>query len=186
MTLDGLEQALRDAVPRRSGVNFIRYADEFIITGKSNCLLDKQLKPVLIAFLEHRGLSLSEEKTSITHIKQGFSFFGQALRKQGNVLLITPAKEGVLALIRKVGSISRRYVSAPMPALIQALNQTLRGWGNYHRHVVSSAAFSRVDKYVYEQLGRTIHRRHSKKSRKWLACKYWSRKGGRSIILGKR
>jgi RNA-directed DNA polymerase len=182
MTLDGLEQAVRDAVPRRSRVNFIRYADDFIITGKSKRLLDKQVKPVVIAFLEHRGLSLSEEKTSITHIKQGFSFLGQTFRKQGNVLHITPAKEGVLALIRKVGSLSRKYVSAPMPALIQALNQTLRGWGNYHRHVVSSAAFSRVDNYVYEQLWRTIRRRHPKKSRKWLVRKYWSRKGGRSIF----
>ena len=118
MTLDGLEQAVRDAVPRRSRVNFIRYADDFIITGKSKRLLDKQVKPVVIAFLEHRGLSLSEEKTSITHIKQGFTFLGQTFRKQGNVLHITPAKEGVLALIRKVGSISRKYVSAPMPAQI--------------------------------------------------------------------
>ena len=182
MTLDGLEAAVGKAVPRRSRVNFIRYADDFIITGKSKRLLEKQVQPAVTAFLEERGLSLSEQKTSITHIKHGFTFLGQTFRKRGNVLHITPAKEGVLALIGKVGRLSRKYVSAPMPVLIKALNQTLRGWGNYHYHVVSSEAFSRVDSYVYEQLWRTIRRRHPNKSRKWLARKYWSRKGGRKVF----
>ena len=182
MTLDGLEAAVGKAVPRRSRVNFIRYADDFIITGKSKRLLETRVKPAVMTFLEERGLSLSEEKTSITHIKHGFTFLGQTFRKRGNVLHITPAKEGVLALIRKVGRLSRKYVSAPMPVLIKALNQTLRGWGHYHHHVVSSEAFSRVDTYVYEQLWRTIRRRHPNKSRKWLARKYWSRKGGRKVF----
>lgn len=37
------------------------------------------------------------------------------------------------------------HVSAPMPALIKKLNQTHRGWGNYHRHVVAGEIFSRID-----------------------------------------
>ena len=122
----------------------------------SKHLLETQVKPVVVRFLAERGLTLSEEKTSITHIKHGFKFLGQTFRKNGNVLRITPAKEGVLALKRKGGNLCRKYVSAPMPALIKALNQTLRGWGNYHRHVVASEAFSQIDTHVYEQLGRMI------------------------------
>jgi RNA-directed DNA polymerase len=174
MTLDGLEQAVHSAIPRRSRVNFVRYADDFIITGKSKHLLETQVKPVVERFLAERGLTLSEEKTSITHIKHGFKFLGQTFRKNGNVLRITPATEGVLALKRKVGDLCRKYVSAPMPALIKALNQTLRGWGNYHRHVVASEAFSEVDTHVYEQLWRMIRRRHPNKSKKWLVRKYWT------------
>ena len=34
-----------------------------------------------------------------------------------NQIAITPSKEGVLALIRKVGTIIRKYVSAPMEIL---------------------------------------------------------------------
>ncbi len=34
LTLDALERAVHEAVPRRSRVNFVRYADDFIITGK--------------------------------------------------------------------------------------------------------------------------------------------------------
>ena len=65
---------------------------------------------------------------------------------------ISHLKKGVLALIRKVGMLIRKYVSTPMIILIKKLNETLRCWANYHRHVVSSEVFSRVDNYVYEQL----------------------------------
>ena len=89
MVLDGLEQAVRSAIPRRSRVNFVRYADDFIITGKSKQLLESEVKPVVVRFLAERGLTLSEEKTSITHIKHGFKFLGQSFRKIGNVLILT-------------------------------------------------------------------------------------------------
>jgi RNA-directed DNA polymerase len=174
MVLDGLERVVRNAVPRRSRVNFVRYADDFIITGKSKRLLEKQVRPVVEAFLDERGLTLSEEKTMITHIKHGFTFLGQTFRKTGNVLHIKPAKEGVLALKRKILELIHKQVGAPMEALIKKLNQTLRGWGNYHRHVVSSEAFSLIDTFVYERLWRMIRRRHRNKSKKWLTHKYWA------------
>ena len=177
MTLDGLEEAVRRAVPRRSRVNFVRYADDFVITGKSKQLLEKDIKPVVEAFLAERGLTLSPEKTVITYIKSGFTFLGQTFRKHGRTLHITPASEGVQTLVQKVGTIIRTHVSAPMPVLIKKLNQTLRGWANYHRHVVASAAFNRIDTYVYEQLWRMLRRRHQNKSKKWLFKKYWTATG---------
>jgi RNA-directed DNA polymerase len=182
MTLDGLERAVRNAVPRRSRVNFVRYADDFIVTGKSKRLLEENVRPAVEEFLAERGLTLSAEKTAITHIHSGFSFLGQTFRKHGNVLHITPTTEGVLALTRKLGDVIREYVSAPMPALIKKLNQMLRGWGNYHRHVVASEAFSRVDTYVYEQLWRMLRRRHPNKSKKWLVKKYWSTPGHKWVF----
>ena len=173
LTLDGLERVVRDAVPRRSRVNFVRYADDFIITGKSKRLLEENVKPVIEKFLEDRGLSLSEEKTKITQIKHGFTFLGQNFRKHGRTLHITPAKEGVISLKSKLRELIRKYVGSPIEGLIKKLNQTLRGWGNYHRHVVASEAFSQIDTYVYEELWRMIKRRHRSRSKKWLICKYW-------------
>jgi len=177
MTLDGLEKVVKSAVPRRNRVNFVRYADDFVITGKSKRLLDQNVKPVVEAFLTERGLTLSEEKTVITYIRNGFTFLGQTFRKHGRVLHITPSVEGVLALKRKIGEIIRKHVSAPMPVLIKKLNETLRGWANYHRHVVASEAFGCVDSYVFEQLWRMLRRRHSNKSKKWLFKKYWTASG---------
>ena len=182
MTLDGLEDAVRSAVPRRNRVNFIRYADDFIITGKSKSLLEEKVKPAVMEFLGERGLSLSKEKTKLTHIKNGFTFLGQTFRKRGRKLHIKPSKEGVLTLIRKVGTIISKHVSAPMPALIKKLNQVLRGWANYHRHVVAGEAFSRIDTYVFKQLWRMVRRRHQNKSKGWLFKKYWTASGRKHIF----
>jgi RNA-directed DNA polymerase len=177
MVLDGLEETVRCAVQRRRRINFVRYADDFIITGKSKSILEDSIQPVVEGFLRERGLELSPEKTVITHIKDGFTFLGQTFRKYGRVLHITPSNEGVLALMQKVRTIIRKHVSAPMPALIKKLNETLRGWANYHRHVVASEAFSRIDTFVFEQLRRMLRRRHPTKSAKWLIKYYWSAAG---------
>ena len=182
MTLDGMEKAVKESVPWRSRVNFIRYADDFIITGKSRTILERYVLPAVKQFLSERGLQLSEEKTKITYIRDGFTFLGQTFRKHGHTLHIIPSKEGVLALIRKVGMIIRQYVSAPIFLMIRKLNEILRGWAYYHRHVVSSDAFGRVDKYVYEQLWRMLHRRHPHKSKKWLFKKYWTVSGKKGIF----
>jgi RNA-directed DNA polymerase len=89
LTLDGLEPAIRTAIKsRRAIVNFICYADDFVVTAASKEILEQKVKPVIVEFLRERGLKLSEEKTLITHIAQGFNFLGQRVRKYGNKLLI--------------------------------------------------------------------------------------------------
>ena len=77
VTLNGLEQAILDAVPARGAkVNVIRYADDFIVTAERREMLQETVKPVATRFLAERGLSLSHEKTAITHITDGFAFRG--------------------------------------------------------------------------------------------------------------
>jgi hypothetical protein len=82
-------------------VNFVRYADDFIITGCSKELLENEVKPLVERFMLERGLQLSPEKTCITHIEQGFDFLGQNLRKYGGKLLITPFQEEHARLLGK-------------------------------------------------------------------------------------
>ena len=182
MTLDGLEQTIKNAVPYRSRVNFVRYADDFIVTGKSRRLLENKVKPVIEAFLSERGLTLSEEKTRITYIRTGFTFLGQTFRKHGNTLHITPSEKGTQALIREVGTLVSKYKGAPLPMLIKRLNQTLRGWGNYHRYSVASKAFRQVDRYVYQQLWQMVRRRHRNKPSRWLYRKYWKTVKGKVLF----
>jgi RNA-directed DNA polymerase len=182
MTLDKLEDTIKRSVPYRSRVNFVRYADDFIVTAKSKEILMKYVEPAVKEFLDKRGLELSEDKTKITFIKNGFKFLGQTFQKHGKTLHITPAKEGVLTLMKNVKTIFRKFVSAPIEALIKKLNQILRGWANYHRHIVASKAFSRVDHYVNEMLWKMLHKRHPKKSAKWLYRKYWLTSDNRRIF----
>src|SRR5215813_6122148 len=79
---------------------------DFIITGISKGILENEVKPLVVAFLQERGLELSEEKTTITHIKDGFDFLGQNVRKYGGKkFLEKPSKKNAktfLADIRKV------------------------------------------------------------------------------------
>jgi RNA-directed DNA polymerase len=110
LTLDGLERLLKETFRRKEirgqaynpKVNFVRYADDFIITGCSKELLENEVKPLVERFMLERGLQLSPEKTCITHIEQGFDFLGQNLRKYGGKLLITPSKKNMHAFLEKV------------------------------------------------------------------------------------
>ncbi len=70
LTLAGLEKLVKE-VAKKSGerVNFIGYADDFVITGSSKDVLVNEVKPRLIDFLKERGLALSEEKTHLTHTR---------------------------------------------------------------------------------------------------------------------
>jgi RNA-directed DNA polymerase len=55
-------------------------------------LLEDEVKPLVEAFLIERGLTLSPEKTRITHISQGFDFLGQNIRKYQNGKLLIKRK----------------------------------------------------------------------------------------------
>ncbi|MBF4364929.1 reverse transcriptase domain-containing protein, partial [Vibrio anguillarum] len=76
-------------VAKKSGerVNFIGYADDFVITGSSKDVLVNEVKPLIAGFLAERGLTLSEEKTKVTHIDDGFDFLGFNHRKYKGKLL---------------------------------------------------------------------------------------------------
>ncbi|GHO63527.1 hypothetical protein KSC_024190 [Ktedonobacter sp. SOSP1-52] len=77
---------------RLEKINFVRFADDFIVTGKSKEVLENEVKSLVGQFMRERGLTLSQEKTLITHIENGFDFLGQHLRKYNGKLLITPSK----------------------------------------------------------------------------------------------
>ena len=182
MTLDGLERLLHDRLPTRKKVNgkthcnkmnFVRYADDFIITGESPEFLREKVLPIVREFLTERGLQLSEEKTVITHIGEGFDFLGKNIRKYNGKLLIKPCKSAVRSFLGKVRDIIKSSKSIKQEILIRRLNPVIRGWVNNQRYVVSSKVFSTVDYEIYKCLWQWAKRRHKKKSRKWIARKYW-------------
>ena len=74
------------------------YADDFVVmcdTQKDAEDVYELLKP----YLEKRGLELSEEKTRVVTIEEGFNFLGFNIRMyktfQGEKLLIKPSKESI-------------------------------------------------------------------------------------------
>ena len=188
MTLDGLERTLKETFPKfyENGkqkshmLNFVRYADDFIVTGNNPEFLREQVLPVIKEFLSERGLQLSEEKTVITNINDGFDFLGQNIRKYNGKLLITPSKASRKAFMKKIRDIVNGNKTVRQEMLIRKLNPVIRGWVNYHRYVVSSEVFGWIDHQIFKALWAWAKRRHKRKGRKWIAKKYWHSIGNRN------
>ena len=115
MVLDGLELAIDKAagvkhwgktLPKRrinpNKIHLVRYADDFIVTCTDRQLLLTTIQPAIEVFLAQRGLSLSAEKTHLTHIDKGFDFLGQNIKKYNGKLLIKPSEKNIKVFLEKV------------------------------------------------------------------------------------
>ena len=179
MTLDGLEAVIRNAVGgervrgQRTKVHLVRYADDFVVTATDRTMLVEQVLPAIESFLHKRGLNLAKAKTRIVHIREGFDFLSQTIRKFADKLIIRPAKAAVHSLLDTVREQIRRMRGATVKELVGKLNPILRGWANFHRHVVSSRTFSHIDWQVSQVLWRWVRRRHRKKNGQWILNRYW-------------
>ena len=126
---------------------------------------------------------MSEEKTLITHIDDGFDFLGWNFRKYNGKLLIKPSKKSVAKVTRKIGDVIKGGKAWKQENLIGALNPIIIGWSNYHRSVVSKEVFNNLDNRMWNMLWRWAKRRHPNKSRTWVANKYWHTEGSRRWVF---
>ena len=188
----------------------VRYADDFVIPSISEPEAE-EIKAEIATFLKEKiGLTLSQEKTKITHITKGFNFLGFNFRKYkkdpkrsylkekqykalkpinekwvNHVLLITPEKEKVQNLLKECQKVLDTHQATPQGAVIQLIDPKLIGWGMYYRHVVSSDIFTKVDHEIWWKLFRWAKRRHPNKSKKWIVSKYFSRQNRRHRFTDK-
>ena len=190
LTLDGLEAALRSQFgrtksmeARKHQVNFVRYADDFIITGKSKELLENEVKPWVENFLKERGLTLSVEKTKVTHIEEGFDFLGWNFRKYDGKLLIKPSKKNVKAFLGKIRETVKGNKTAKQENLIGLLNPMIRGWANYHKGTVAKETFAKVRGEVWKVVWQWATRRHPNKGLHWIKERYFKPDGKREWIF---
>jgi len=191
VALNGLESGLTDYLRSRYGskkaiklkVNVVRYADDFVISGASQEVLENEVRPWVVAFLAVRGLQLSAEKTRITHIDQGFDFLGWNFRKYQGTLLIKPSKKNAQAFYRKVKEIISKHKGVRQEDLIFMLNPVLRGWAQYHSPVVAKEAYSRMDDLLFRAIWRWAKRRHPQKSTAWVKEKYFHSIGDRTWVF---
>ncbi len=135
--LDGLQHELETLFStvrqaRAAKVNLVRYADDFVITGSSRELLESQVKPLVTRFLAARGLVLSEVKTVVTHIDDGFDFLGWNVRKFRGALVIQPSKKNVDAFLSKVRDTLRKMCASRQADVIEQLVPVIRGWADFH------------------------------------------------------
>ena len=192
--LNGLEKLLGDtyreertgkgATYRRTEpkVNLVRYADDLIVTAATKERAE-HVRETVGRFMEARGLRLSEEKTLVTNIADGFDFLGWNFRKYRGKLLIKPsgkARRDVLGKIREVINLCR---ARSQDEMIGRLNPIIRGWCNYHRGTAASAVFSKIDHEIHKALWRWACRRHPGKGLRWIKARYWKTEGGRRWVF---
>lgn len=195
MALDGLEEILRrkfqcgisekidPRVKCANKVNFVRYADDFIVTANSKEIA-LEVKEVVRKFLQTRGLELSEEKTLITHIDDGFDILGWTFRKFKGKLIVKPSKDSIKRFVEGLHTtILKRGKAWKQEVLIQKLNAQIRGWANYHQSVCSADTFAYLDMVIFKQLYKWARYRHPKKGLNWITRKYWHRRGNRSWVF---
>jgi RNA-directed DNA polymerase len=195
--LDGLQGLLQgrfaatERLAKQNKTHMVRYADDFIVTGTSLGLLRHEVLPLVEHFLNERGLELSHEKTRITHIRQGFDFLGQNVRRYGGgvgTVLLRPARKNVKAFLDEVGRVIRGSGHWTAGELIWELNRRIRGWALFHRHASSKDTYRKVDHVIFRRLWRWARRRHPKKGARWVRQKYFVRteKGGSWVFSGVR
>ena len=146
----------------------IRYADDFVVMCSGTRAEAEVMKQELQQFLTDKlCLTLSMEKTRITHINDGFKFLGFDIKREitGKGNLYPKHKipnEAIRNFREKVMEItSPSSYNHSVISKITALNYLLRGWGNYYRtaHFVSRI-YGNLDHFVFWRLAHWLGTKH--------------------------
>jgi 5-methylcytosine-specific restriction endonuclease McrA len=118
---------------------YVRYADDFVVFCNGIKAEAHAMKEELKGFLSTMGLTLSEEKTKVTHITEGFTFLGyRIIREMGMNGRMIAKVEIPETTIKKFQHRMRRILAPTttnesLNAKIEALNWLTRGWCEYYR-----------------------------------------------------
>jgi len=167
---------------RRRGLGhpiLVRYADDWLLLWNGSKDGAVQLKEEARLFLERElKLELSESKTRITHVDEGFTFLGFDIQRfQGThgkpVVLIRPSKKNVRKFKAKIKALTRRNTTyQPAWYKILQLNQILRGWSAYYQYVNAKTTFSQLDWWVMNRMFRWARKKHGKPPWRVVNAKY--------------
>jgi RNA-directed DNA polymerase len=205
IALDGLEKALGVSYRLRNlkrypywrwalndsksgnAVSYIRYVDDLVVLCEFHEAAQR-VKKLLSEQLFIGGLELSEEKTRITNINDGFDFLGctvgsyvasynvdgsRGAKRKTFKILITPSKDALKKYRNKLSEIFKKYRGSPVGLLLKEVNPVIRGWTIYYKPFVSRKAFEAMDNYLFQLEKRFILRTHPDKGHEWLNSRYF-------------
>lgn len=159
-----------------SPYTLVFYADDFIVLCNSKDDANRVYE-LLTPYLEKRGLTLSEEKTKVVPLNEGFDFLGFNVRIydtcQGEKLLIKPSKETLVKAKTTIRETIKTMNGSNVTALIGKLNPIIIGLANYWSPWVSKHAYATLDHYIWSCTTRFLKRLHNKKAWKWIYAKYY-------------
>jgi RNA-directed DNA polymerase len=154
--LDGLDWQMA-----RSGLEMVRYADDFIVLCRSQEQAQQALELVR-RWVEENGLSLHPNKTRLVEASQagGFDFLGYHFERG----MKWPRRKSLNKLKDTIRRKSRRTEGRSMRIICEDLNGSLRGWFEYFKHSKANV-FGPIDSYTRGRLRSILRKRLGKKGR---------------------
>ena len=182
---------------RRHGVanyRLVRYADDLVLMVSGVQADAERLRDELATVLAPIGLRLSERKTRICHIDEGFDFLGWRIQrhtKKGTskrYIYTYPSKTALARIKDKLRARSKRQATdLPLETVLHRLNSVLRGWTNYFRYGVSHATFEYLRAFVWRRVIAWLRRKHPAATwkeirRRYLDSGWWPREGAVTLF----
>ena len=130
---------------------------------------------------EQMRLTLSPEKTAITHVDDGFDFLGWHVKRvprpgRAPVAITFPSDRALGDIKHRIKTLTKsNMVNLSLDELIRALNPKLRGWTNYHRHGAAKRCFGYLSYYLWWRVVRWLRRKHPRLTWKQIKRRYWGR-----------
>jgi RNA-directed DNA polymerase len=168
---------------RRKGLpnyRLVRYADDFVVLVNGTRSDAEALRDQIGQLLADRlRMTLSVEKTLVTHIDDGFDFLGFRIqRKTGrggrSVVLTFPSKDALAAVMHKVKKATARgTTSLRLADVLRVVNPILRGWAAYFKYGVSKRTFAYLGWYAWWRMVAWIRRKHPKLGWRQIRRRYY-------------
>ena len=149
----------------------VRFADDFVVVGNGGIAEVRAIKERIKTFLSTvLHLELSEEKTHITHVNQGFTFLGfhiQRVKTGGRwAVHLRPASKAKARVKEKIKFLtSKTWTWMDEYIRLNTLNAIVRGWATYYRHTSLLTDIEEITRYTWHRYLSWLRRKH-KGSRK--------------------
>ncbi|WP_211260826.1 group II intron reverse transcriptase/maturase [Amycolatopsis jejuensis] len=154
---------------RRKGLptwRLVRYADDFVVLVHGTQDDTQAMREDVAGVLAPMGLRLSEAKTQVVHMVDGFDFLGfriQWRRKRGTNkwhVYTFIADRPIRSLKAKIRALTRRTSQQDLGYVLTRLNLAMHGWANYFRHAVAKNTFAMLDSLAWWRIVRMMRQRH--------------------------
>ena len=144
----------------------VRFADDFVILVHGTREHAEALREDVAAVLAPLGLRLSEAKTQVVHMADGFNFLGFRIRwkrKRGTnkwYVYTFIADQPLRSLKAKIRALTHKTSQWSLASILTRLGQLMRGWANYFRYAVAKHTFSKLDTFTFWRLAHLLRARH--------------------------
>jgi RNA-directed DNA polymerase len=173
-------QRARDRATGLPSYRMIRYADDFVVLVRGSEAQARAIRKQTAEFMaEQMRLTLSPEKTAITHVDDGFDLLGFRVKRapwhgKKRVAYTFPSQRALREVMYRIKTLTNRStLNLSLDELIHALNPILRGWANYYRHAASSRCFAYLSHYLWWRVIRWLRKKHPRLTWKQIRRRCW-------------